>query len=197
MLNVQTVSAQETQPVRSSRRWLALIIPMALLGGFVYLYAAMRLQGLRTFSMPSTAMEITLLPGDHILADMDYYGSHKPTSGDVVIYQQGRAFFIKRVIAVGGSTILGEDGHVFVDGKELTEPYMVHTGSFSGVALADSLSNFGPITVPSGKFFVMGDNRGVSYDSRRPEHGLVDFSEIRGRPLYIYWPLGRVGRKIK
>jgi signal peptidase I len=197
MSDVQTGPALERKPDESSRLWLALIIPMALLGGFVYIYAATRLPGLRTFSISSTAMETTLLPGDHLIADMDYYKSHKPTYGDVLIYQRGRTFFIKRVVAASGSTILGQDGHVVVDGKELTEPYVVHTASSSGETLSANLSNFGPITIPSGKFFVMGDNRDVSYDSRQPEHGLVDSSEIKGRALYLYWPLGRLGRRIK
>jgi signal peptidase I len=74
-----------------------------------------------------------------------------------------------------------EDTIIFVDGVELTEPYVSHAGYPQG-----QLDNFGTVTVPTGRLFVMGDNREVSYDSRMPEYGPIDGATVIGKPLYIF-----------
>ncbi len=132
--------------------------------------------------MPSTSMERTILQGDHVVADMRYYQSRRPERRDLIVFLKEHTFFIKRVVAVGGDTIQGNDGVIFLLGKKQDESYMEHrrTGG------PEWLRNFGPIVVPNGKVFVMGDNRDVSLDSRSAAFGLVDDTFIVGKPLYIF-----------
>jgi len=90
--------------------------------------------------------------------------------------------FIKRVIAVGGDRIEVRNKIVYVNGTPLIEPYAIHNDlSVEG----SPRDNFGPYTVPRGSFFVMGDNRDQSYDSRF--WGIVDMDEIKGKAFIMYW----------
>src|SRR5947207_2972751 len=129
-------------------------------------------------------MEPTIRQGDHIVADMIYYRSGPPRRFDTIIFRKDNIYIIKRVMAVGGEVIEGKEAAVSVNGKELYEPYIEHIGKLGQSPLW--LSNFGPAKVPNGKFFVMGDNRDVSFDSRSPEYGLVDSGAILGKPLYVF-----------
>jgi len=126
-------------------------------------------------------MENTISRGDHIVADLRHFRNSGPQMGDLVIVQKEGLQIVKRVIAIGESTVEGKNGRVYVDGEALEEPYVVHTGN-----PALQLTQFGPVRVPKGMLFLMGDNRDVSYDSRMPQFGLVDQSTIVGKPLYIY-----------
>lgn len=84
---------------------------------------------------------------------------------------------------MGGDTIEARDRQIFVNGKLLDEPFIEHIEPLGTYADMDS---FGPIVVPQGKYFVMGDNRDVSLDSRTATFGMLDASAIVGRPLYVY-----------
>jgi signal peptidase I len=88
-------------------------------------------------------------------------------------------YLMKRVIALGGETIRSSDGQIFIDDQPILEPYALHSGN----ATTD-LNNFGPLKIPTGKLFVMGDNRDISLDSRSPEVGPIDQASLAGRPLY-------------
>ncbi len=127
-------------------------------------------------------MERTILNGDQIVADMRYYSSRSPSPGEIVVLDKKGVFFLKRVIAVAGDTIQGMSGTVFVNGQRLTEPYVQHTSSQPLAWMV----NFGPVFVPNGKCFVMGDNRDVSFDSRSPDFGPIDKGAIVGKPLYVF-----------
>jgi len=74
----------------------------------------------------------------------------------------------------------GKDGAIIVNGNRMEEAYIQHLGNPPA-----QLNEFGPVNIPPGKLFVMGDNRDVSFDSRMPEFGLVDEQSVAGRALYI------------
>ncbi len=152
----------------------------------------------QAFKIPSGSMIPTLLIGDHLLVNKFIYGTpvpftdkkilviRNPERGDIIVFKYPEDLdkdFIKRVIGVGGDIVEEKNKVIFVNGKPQTEPYVQHTdNSITGVRPRD---NFGPYLVPSGKLFVMGDNRDQSYDSRY--WGYVDLSLVKGKAMIIYW----------
>ncbi len=96
--------------------------------------------------------------------------------------------FIKRVMGVGGDTIEIKNKVVFVNDIPLDEQYIIHKDERTELGTRD---NFGPFTVPRRSFFVMGDNRDQSYDSRF--WGIVDIEEIKGKAFIMYWSWNREG----
>jgi signal peptidase I len=134
-------------------------------------------------------MEYTVFAGDHVMADARCYRSKAPAQGDVVIFRTQDGFFsIKRVVAVGGSTIQGRDGLVYVNGIQLNEPYAHHLPTMQ--SYESWQNNFGPVTIPPDRIFLMGDNRDFSLDSRSPDVGPVDVKDVVAKALYVvvYWP---------
>ena len=147
--------------------------------------------GFRSFTVPSTAMDPTIRQGDHIVADMHSYRSRSPRRFETIVFKRADIFYIKRVVAVGGDAVEGRDQVIFINGKKLDEPYVEHIGEAPEWA-----NTFGPVFVPAGKFFVMGDNRDYSLDSRSDGYGLVEQESIVGKPLYVY-SSDRTGKSIR
>jgi len=167
----------------------------------------------QAFKIPTGSMIPTLLIGDHILVTKFIYGVklpftekrvldfRKPQRGDIIVFkypEDPKRDFIKRVIAVPGDIIESVDKKIYVNGKLLDEPYARHTDDSIKPGGVEPRDNFGPIVVPEGKYFMMGDNRDQSYDSRY--WGFVDIKDIKGKALIIYWSwdgerhLPRLGR---
>ena len=174
----------------------------------------------QAFKIPSGSMIKTLLIGDHILVNKMAYGIRnpvtrnswvefsKPKRGDVIvfIYPVDRSKdFIKRVIGVEGDRVEIRNKKVFVNGKPFHDPPGVqHTDPRILPASLQPRDNFGPVVVPKGCLFVMGDNRDQSYDSRF--WGFVPVRDVKGKAFIIYWSwdakhfrprLGRIGHLIK
>jgi signal peptidase I len=157
---------------------------------------------LEAYRIPSESMRNTLQVGDFLLADKLVYGPqvpflnfhlpslHEPRAGDVVVFQHPDDHskdFVKRIIATGGQTVEIVNKKVFVDGKELDESsYAVFTDPL--VLPRSELQprdNFGPIRVPEDSYFMLGDNRDNSSDSRY--WGCVPRDLILGRAFLIHW----------
>ncbi len=154
----------------------------------------------QAFKIPSGSMEDTLVIGDHLLVNKFIYGIklpftdkrilklRDPIRGDVMVfeYPEDRSKdFIKRVIGVPGDEISVRDKQVFVNGVLYHNPHEVHKESDmipKGVAPRD---NFGPINVPAHSYFMMGDNRDRSYDSRF--WGFIKDTDIKGKAFIKYW----------
>ncbi|GFN23956.1 signal peptidase I [Thermanaeromonas sp. C210] len=137
------------------------------------------------FWIPSGSMEPTLYPGDRILVNRLVYRFSEPQRGDVVVFRyplEPNRDYVKRVIAVGGDTIEAHDNKIYVNGQPLNESYLP-----PGVVHSD----FGPIKVPADSYFVMGDNRNISSDSR--VWGPLERRFVIGKAAFIYWPLSRLG----
>ena len=163
----------------------------------------------QAFFIPSASMRDTLLEGDRVMVNKLAYRFGEPARGDVIVFDSplvphddGESFLgavvrnigealgvstpdtalIKRVIATGGETIEIRGNTVYIDGVAIDEPYL-RPGS--------QMPAFGPVTVPEGEVFVMGDNRNQSEDSRR--FGTVPVGDIIGRAFLRVWPPSRWG----
>ena len=151
----------------------------------------------QAFKIPSGSMLQTLQIGDHLLVTKFAYGvkipftnvmvveRDGPKHGDIIVFEfpeDPSKAFIKRVIGLPGDVIEIRDKQVFRNGVPLQEAYIQHVDSASGVPRRD---NFGPVMVPEHKYFVMGDNRDESYDSRF--WGFVERNTIAGKALILYW----------
>jgi len=161
----------------------------------------------QAFFIPSASMEPQLQEGDRVLVSRTAYRLHDVHRGDVVVFPSptaepddegvvervvndlletaalrdpGDDELIKRVLGLPGETISGRDGRVVVDGRVVSEPY-----------LPDDMrtEDFGPVDVPAGHVFVLGDNRGNSADSR--VIGTIDVDTIVGRAIARIWPPSR------
>jgi len=132
-------------------------------------------------------MEPTIFAGDKFVFDKHYYHSQPEHRGDLVVMRTQDCLTVKRIIAIGGDTIQGKDRKILLNGNVQSEPFIEHK---SRVAAYDWMDTFGPIAIPPGKFFVMGDNRDISLDSRSADFGLVDAQSIMGKPLYGYRIIG-------
>ena len=167
----------------------------------VLLALVIRQAGVQAFTIPSGSMMETLLVGDYILVNKFLYGAELPFSdihlpgfrtperGDVVVFKYPNdesRDFIKRIIAVGGDTVQVQDNRVKLNGRPIEEPY-VRPGSIPAVTSGHCGYLYGcdPLVVPPGSYFVMGDNRDNSQDSRY--WGFVRREKIRGKAFLIYW----------
>jgi signal peptidase I len=147
--------------------------------------------GVRTFLLAhfvveGSSMYSTLETGDRVFVNKVSYRLHDPNRGDVVVLHEIRGTserdLIKRVIAVGGEEIEMRSCEVRIGGQLLLEPYLDPTVVTPGNCGGD----FGPLIVPEGTVFVMGDNRAGSQDSRALGPILLD--DIVGRAFVVFWP---------
>ena len=155
---------------------------------------------IQAFRIPSESMLDTLLVGDFLFVNKFEYGPkipfthirlpglRAPRRGDVIVYQYPQnpsMDFIKRCIATGGQTLEIHNKQVEVDGQKLREPYAVHKDPSIRPPGYDFRDNFGPTTIPQGEFFMMGDNRDNSNDSRY--WGTLKMDLIKGHAMFLYW----------
>jgi len=154
----------------------------------------------QAFKIPSGSMLPTLLIGDHLLVNKFIYGIRmpftgklvipidQPERGDVVVFRfpKDRSVdYIKRVIGTPGDTVEIREKKVYINGEPIDDTHAhISTPSILN-ASASPRDNFGPVLVPDGRIFVMGDNRDNSYDSRF--WGFVDQKDILGKAFILYW----------
>lgn len=148
--------------------------------------------------IPSGSMEKTLLIGDHLLMSRFGYDAEipmtpyhmrlwrEPHRQQIIVFRAplpGTPDYIKRLIGLPGDQLEVREGVVYIDGKALNEPYRA--------APPNPLDNYGPVTVPAGEYFMMGDNRDDSYDSRY--WGFVPHANIIGTPVLVYMSIDAPG----
>lgn len=154
----------------------------------------------QAFKIPSGSMEPTLLIGDHILVNKFLYGIkvpftektllplENPKREDVIVFiypVDKTKDFIKRVIGLPGEKIEVIDGKIHINGKGYDDKFGFYTDTGSKGSNPGDNYHYGPVTVPENQFFVMGDNRDHSYDSRF--WGFVPAESVKGKAFIIYW----------
>lgn len=136
--------------------------------------------------VPTGSMIHTIEIGDRILVNKFIYRFEPLKRGDIVVFKypdDPRQTFVKRLIGVGGDVIEIKDGILYRNNVPVQEPYLKEP----------MVGSFGPYRVPEGYFFMMGDNRNNSKDSRFWENKFVSRNQIVGKAVYRIWPFSRIG----
>lgn len=162
------------------REYIEAFLIAVLLALFIIIFIA------QSFLVQGSSMEPSLHNGQRLIVDKLTYRFSLPKLGDIIVFRyptDPSRKFIKRVIGSPGDEILIKGGQVYVNGDKLLEDYI------NGPTYGAYAPDYGPIVVPEGSYFVLGDNRRKSDDSRFKDVGFVPSSLILGRALVVYWPL--------
>lgn len=167
------------------------IVIAVILAGIVLFF-------IRPTIVKQSSMEDTLHENDYMIMYRQAYRSHGPERGDIIIFQSSMPdentgndkLLIKRAIGLPGDEIMILDGQLYINGAAYNEDYLKdgYTPSYEIPYEGESL------TIPDGKYFVLGDNRAGSIDSRRNEVGLVDSSQIKGKVIVRLFPFNKIQR---
>lgn len=160
--------------------WIKTILAAVVMVLIVNLFFVVNAQ------IPSGSMENTLMIHDRLLVNRLAYLKEGPQRGDIVVFHSDEGssgLLIKRVIGLPGETVEGMDGIVYIDGVALEEDYCK-----PDQVLEPFAADFGPFEVPEDCYFMMGDNRGESYDSRYWENPYVPRKSIIGKAALKYYP---------
>ncbi len=156
---------------------------------FLLTYLVIHYVGQRT-QVSGTSMEYTLSDGDNLIVDKISYRFHKPERFDIVVFpfkHKEDTYYIKRIIGMPGETVqIDQDGVIYIDGEELEESYGREIIQDPGEA-AD------PIELGADEYFVLGDNRNASSDSRDPSVGKVLGKDFVGRAWLRIFPFDKIG----
>ena len=181
------VQPKPRSPGRVVGEWVIVIV-LALLAAFV-----IRTFVFQTFYIPSGSMEPTLQVGDRIIVSKLSYDIHSPARGDIVVFRAPprEAFvcadpsikdLVKRIIGLPGETISSDGNTILINNKPIAQPW------FPSVPLGPAIV---PTKIPAGSYFVMGDNRTNSCDSR--SWGTLPSTNIIGHVIFRIWPLSQIG----
>ena len=152
-------------------------------------YLLITFVGQRT-SVSGSSMEPTLSNNDQLILDKISYRFSEPQRFDIIVFPfqyAEKTFYVKRIIGLPGETVqIDLQGNIYINGQILNEDYGKETINFAGLAVE-------PITLGDDEYFVMGDNRNNSSDSRDPSVGNIRRSNIIGKAWVRIWPLNKFG----
>lgn len=183
-----------SKPKSKLREYIEAILLAIVIAFFIRTFV------IQAYKIPSGSMKPTLQIGDHILVSKFNYGVKlpfirstlipigTPNRGDIVvfIYPEDRSKdFIKRLVGLPGDTIEIRNKKILLNGLPWSDTHGVYSDSAIIPGAVQPRDNFGPVKVPEGSIFVMGDNRDESYDSRF--WGFVNMKDVLGKAQIIYW----------
>lgn len=165
--------------------WVKDILIAVVIAGVILLF-------FKPIIIQQHSMEPNFQPGDYVITSRQAYTIFgEPARGDIIVFKsellddEGNVKnLIKRIIALPGDTIAIKDGYTYINGEKIDEPYVAEQG-ISG--------EMDEITIPEGQFFVMGDNRGVSEDSRSARVGTVSEESLVGKVVLRLYPFSKIG----
>lgn len=160
---------------RELREWIKALVLALLLAG------VLRAVLVQPYRVEGPSMETSLHNTERLFINRLVYRLHPPRRGNVVVIELPNEdiTIIKRIIGLPGETIEIKDGSVFIDSERLEEPYLDQ----------QTLDILYPVQIPEDHYFVMGDNRGNSRDSRSLSIGFVPEENIKGQAVLVYWPV--------
>lgn len=135
------------------------------------------------------SMEATLHDGDNLIVDKLSYHFREPKRFEIIVFpyrHKENTYYIKRIIGLPGETVQVKDGYVYINGEKLDENYGLEVMEDAGIAAE-------PIELGEDEYFVLGDNRNHSSDSRDPSVGILHRDELIGRAWVRVWPLDSIG----
>lgn len=173
---------------RKRKQWKELLEDMLMVIGVLILVLVVKNYILINAAIPSGSMETTIMTGDRVFGSRLAYVNDSPERGDIVIFKfpdDESQLYIKRVIGLPGEKIEIKDGLVYINDsvEPLEEPYLKET----------PVGDFGPYYVPEGHYFMMGDNRNYSKDSRLWNDPYVEENKILAKAVFRYYPFNAMG----
>lgn len=201
--NEEDIEIDQEIKKSTAREYLEAIIIALILALFIRTFVV------QAFKIPSGSMKNTLLVGDHILVNKFSFGikvpnkllfsntklfkdirffEEVPERGDTVVFEYPKdenRDFIKRVIGLPGEVLEIKAQKIYINGKPIDEPYIIHQDPYQEGRPYYPRDNFGPVTIPERSLFVMGDNRENSQDSRY--WSFLDMDRLKGKAFIIYW----------
>ena len=175
---------KETNVVRETISFIIYIGIVFLLTYLVIHYVGQRTQ------VSGSSMEATLSDGDNLIVDKISYRFHDPERYDIIVFPykyEKNTFYIKRIIGLPGETVqIDEQGNIYVDGEVIDE-------SYGREVILDPGEAEEPITLEDDEYFVLGDNRNASSDSRDPSVGKILGEDIIGRAWVRIFPFNKIG----
>lgn len=182
-------SDKELTGKKAAKELLSLLLYVAVVLALTYL--VIHYVGQRT-EVSGESMENTLENGDNLIVDKISYRFHDPERFDIIVFpykHQANTYYIKRIIGLPGETVrIDEDGVIYINGEELVESYGREVISADKLGIAAN-----EIQLGDDEYFVLGDNRNHSSDSRDPSVGLIKGEDIVGRAWLRIYPFDRIG----
>ena len=179
--DIQADTEEKTSVGKELFQWVLVIIGAVILALLIDTFVIVNAQ------IPSGSMENTIMTGDRVFGNRLAYKFSDPKRFDIIIFKypdDESQLFIKRIIGLPGETVEIHDGNIYINGSDTP---------LEDVDIKEPMEgSFGPYTVPEGCYFVMGDNRNNSRDSRYWENTFVSEDEILGKAVFRYWPLNKM-----
>ena len=169
-----------------AREILSTILYLLVVVGLTFLFV--QFVGQRTH-VNGDSMNVTLEDGDNLIVDKLSYRFFDPDRYDIIVFPyqyQEKTYYIKRIIGMPGETVQIIDGMVYIDGEMLDESYGTEVMQYAGIASE-------PVELGEQEYFVLGDNRNNSSDSRDPSVGIIMEDQIIGKAFIRIWPLNKFG----
>ena len=179
--DIQADTEEKASVGKELFQWVLVIIGAVILAFLIDTFVIVNAQ------IPSGSMENTIMTGDRVFGNRLAYKFSDPKRFDIIIFKypdDESQLFIKRIIGLPGETVEIHDGNIYINGSDTP---------LEDVDIKEPMEgSFGPYTVPEGCYFVMGDNRNNSRDSRYWENTFVSEDEILGKAVFRYWPLNKM-----
>ncbi|HOQ36876.1 MAG TPA: signal peptidase I [Acetivibrio sp.] len=174
MDKLESTGNKKQEIVKEIISWALYILGAVLVALFLTRYVIV------SAYVPTGSMENTIMPKDRLIASRIHYLIGDPERGDIVVFKfpdDEEVLYVKRVIGLPGETVEIKDGVVYIDGEILEEPYLKEK----------PVGDYGPYKVPEGSYFMLGDNRNYSKDSRMWINKYVSKDKILGKALFKYY----------